>query len=111
MLARLQLLTNLVPIWGLASAGGEGLPLEGLMKFVGAAFGNANAEVRSAAIALAVLVRREPLTRSLLTLLEWQWEDVAVHVNLPSTLPWVGTLGSCKSCIKFEGRNPETDRC
>lgn len=56
MLARLQLLGKLVGIWGIQVSGGEGLPLEGLMKFVGASFGSANAEVRSAAVDLTVLV-------------------------------------------------------
>jgi hypothetical protein len=56
ILARLQLLARLVPIWGVTTSGGEGLPLEGLMKFVGPTFGNANADVRSAAINLTILV-------------------------------------------------------
>ena len=57
-MARLQLLASLVPIWGVAAPGGkgDGIPLEGLMKFVAPTFGNANADVRSAAVNLAVLV-------------------------------------------------------
>jgi hypothetical protein len=58
ILARLQLLASLVPIWGVTpGGGGEGIPLEGLMKFVGPIFGNANADVRSAATNLTILVR------------------------------------------------------
>lgn len=58
LLARLQLLAALLPIWGVAGSSGEGLPLEGLMKLAGAAFGHANADVRAAAIHLTVLVRQ-----------------------------------------------------
>ena len=56
MLARLQLLSKLVPLLGVQSGSGEGIPLEGLMKFVGLSFGSASAEVRSAAVDLTILV-------------------------------------------------------
>ena len=56
VLARLHLLASLIPVWGICTNGGEGLPLEGLMKFVGTALRNANAEVRSAAGNVTVLV-------------------------------------------------------
>lgn len=56
LLARLQLLASLLPIWGTASGNGDGFPLESLMKLAGTAFGHANADVRAAAVALTVLV-------------------------------------------------------
>ena len=56
MLARLQLLSKLVPILGVQPGIGEGVPLEGLMKFLGYSFASANAETRSAAVNLTVLV-------------------------------------------------------
>ena len=56
ILARLQLLSKLVPILGVQPGGGEGIPLEALMKFVGTCFASATAEVRSAAVDLTVLV-------------------------------------------------------
>ena len=53
VLLRLQLLARIVPVLGVnGPAGGEGLPLEPLMRFVGAAFASANADVRSAAVGL-----------------------------------------------------------
>lgn len=64
VLARLQLLSKLVPILGVQSGGGEGMPLEGLMKFVGSGFASANAEVRSAAVDLTVLVSLLCITQS-----------------------------------------------
>ncbi len=57
ILARLQLLSKLVPIMGIQPGSGEGISLESLMKFVGSCFASANAEVRSAAVDLTVLVR------------------------------------------------------
>ena len=56
VLARLQLLIKLIPIWGLAQGSEPGLPLVGLMKFVEPAFSSANADVRGAAVALVVKV-------------------------------------------------------
>ena len=56
MLARIQLLSKLVPILGVQSGSGEGIPLDGLVKLLGSCLGGANAEVRSAAVDLTVLV-------------------------------------------------------
>ena len=50
-----QLLEVLIPIMGVAKS--EGFPLDALMGFVGACFGNANAEVRAAAVRVTILVR------------------------------------------------------
>lgn len=51
---RLQLLEALIPVFGIGK--GDGFGLEPLMKFVGATLGNANADVRAAAMRITVLV-------------------------------------------------------
>ena len=50
-----QLLEGLVPVFGVGKA--EGFTLEPLMKWVGEAFGNSNADVRQAAVRVTLLVR------------------------------------------------------
>jgi hypothetical protein len=58
-LCRLQLLSALLPVLGMAGkAGSEGFQLDAVMGFVGAAFGNSNAEVRAAAVQLTLQVGR-----------------------------------------------------
>ncbi|KAK9803394.1 hypothetical protein WJX72_004936 [[Myrmecia] bisecta] len=56
ILGRLQLISALVPQLDIAKAGGEGFQLEPLMRFVGAAFASANADVRSTALKVMVQV-------------------------------------------------------
>ena len=53
VLARLKLLSVLIPVLGI---GARGLPPEGLMKFAGQAMGSSNADTRAAALAVAVQV-------------------------------------------------------
>ncbi|GAB4823407.1 hypothetical protein N2152v2_010453 [Parachlorella kessleri] len=57
VLGRLQLLSALLPVIGMAGkTGNEGFQLEAVMEFVGAAFGNSSAEVRGAAVQLTLQV-------------------------------------------------------
>lgn len=53
---RLQLITSLVPLFGVSRGGEAGFQLEPLMKFVGSAFTSANAEVRSQAVKVTLLL-------------------------------------------------------
>lgn len=53
---RLQLVTSLVPLFGVSKGGEGGFQLEPLMKFVGSAFTSANAEVRSQAVKVTLLL-------------------------------------------------------
>ena len=53
---RLQLVTSLIPLFGVSKGGEAGFQLEPLMKFVGSAFGSANAEVRGQAIKVTLLL-------------------------------------------------------
>ena len=53
---RLQLITSLVPLFGVSKGGEGGFQLEPLMKFVGSAFTSANAEVRSQAVKVTLLL-------------------------------------------------------
>lgn len=53
---RLQLITSLIPLFGVSKGGEGGFQLEPLMKFVGSAFGSANAEVRGQAIKVTLLL-------------------------------------------------------
>ena len=61
VLGRLKLLAALIPLMGIQNAKGtganEGVPGEPLMKFVGAAFGSANADVRATALSVALQVK------------------------------------------------------
>lgn len=57
MHCRLQLLSTLLPVIGMAGkGGGDGFQLDAVMEFVGAAFGNSNADVRAAAVLLTLQV-------------------------------------------------------
>lgn len=58
VLGRLKLLAALIPLLGISKGAGEGtgIPGDSLMKFVGAAFGSPNADVRSSALNVALLV-------------------------------------------------------
>ena len=53
---RLQLITSLVPLFGVSKGGEGGFQLEPLMKFVGSAFTSSNAEVRSQAVKVTLLL-------------------------------------------------------
>ena len=53
---RLQLITSLVPLFGVSKGAEGGFQLEPLMKFVGSAFTSANAEVRSQAVKVTLLL-------------------------------------------------------
>jgi centrosomal protein CEP104 len=56
VLSTLQLLQELVPLLGLAGGGGGGgFEVGELMDYIGKAFGNANAEVRGAAVKVAAV--------------------------------------------------------
>lgn len=54
--ARLQLMMSLIPLFGVSKGGETGFQPEALMKFVGSAFGSANAEVRGQAIKVTLLL-------------------------------------------------------
>jgi centrosomal protein CEP104 len=57
VLARLNLIQQLLPQFGVHTGkGGQGLPLEGVMAYIGAAFGSAKENVRSTAVKCAVMV-------------------------------------------------------
>ncbi|KAL3152527.1 hypothetical protein ABBQ32_001559 [Trebouxia sp. C0010 RCD-2024] len=53
---RLQLITSLVPLFGVSKGGEGGFQLDPLMKFVASAFTSANAEVRSQAVKVTLLL-------------------------------------------------------
>ncbi len=53
---RLQLINSLVPLFGVSKGSEGGFQLEPLMKFVGSAFTSANAEVRSQAVKVTLLL-------------------------------------------------------
>ena len=53
---RLQLVSALLPVVGMAGRAGEGFQLEAVMDFVGPALSNSSAEVRGAAVALTLQV-------------------------------------------------------
>ena len=53
---RLQLVASLIPLFGVSKGGEAGFQLEPLMKFIGSAFGSANAEVRGQAIKVTLLL-------------------------------------------------------
>jgi hypothetical protein len=53
---RLQLLETLIPQFGVSEGGGRGFQLKTLMKFVGSVCNSANAEVRSQAIKVTILL-------------------------------------------------------
>lgn len=53
---RLQLVNSLVPLFGVSKGSEGGFQLEPLMKFVGSAFTSANAEVRSQAVKVTLLL-------------------------------------------------------
>ena len=53
---RLQLINSLVPRFGVSKGSEGGFQLEPLMKFVGSAFTSANAEVRSQAVKVTLLL-------------------------------------------------------
>ena len=57
VLGRLKLLAALIPLLGIAKGGAEGVPVDSLMKFVGAAFSSPNADVRATALSVALQVR------------------------------------------------------
>ena len=52
----MQLIISLVPLFGVSKGGEGGFQLEPLMKFVGSAFTSANAEVRSQAVKVTLLL-------------------------------------------------------
>ena len=57
VLGRLKLLAALIPILGVSKGqAGDGVPGDALMKFVGAAFSSPNADVRAAALTVALQV-------------------------------------------------------
>ncbi len=56
VLGRLQLLESLIPQFGVSEGGERGFQLETLMRLVGSAFDCANAEVRSQAIKVTILL-------------------------------------------------------
>ena len=53
---RLQLINSLVPLFGVSKGSEGGFQLEPVMKFVGSAFTSANAEVRSQAVKVTLLL-------------------------------------------------------
>lgn len=53
---RLQLIISLVPLFGVSKGGEGGFQLDRLMRFVASAFTSANAEVRSQAVKVTLLL-------------------------------------------------------
>ncbi len=59
---RLQLINSLVPLFGVNKGSEGGFQLEPVMKFVGSAFTSANAEVRSQAVKVTLLLYSKVIT-------------------------------------------------
>ena len=56
---RLQLVAALLPVVGMSGRGSDGFQLESLMDFANPALSHSSADVRGAAVALVVQVRRQ----------------------------------------------------
>ncbi len=66
---RLQLINSLVPLFGVSKGSEGGFQLEPLMKFVGSAFTSANAEVRSQAVKVTLLLYSKVIIKQIITII------------------------------------------
>jgi len=66
---RLQLINSLVPLFGVNKGSEGGFQLEPVMKFVGSAFTSANAEVRSQAVKVTLLLYSKVITIFTITII------------------------------------------
>ena len=89
---RLQLITSLVPLFGVSKGGEGGFQLEPLMKFVGSAFTSANAEVRSQAVKVTLLLHSK-VSNECITVSAWCYQHNVVQLTVH-----VRSTGSCIAC-------------
>ena len=66
---RLQLINSLVPLFGVSKGSEGGFQLEPLMKFVGSAFTSANAEVRSQAVKVTLLLYSKVIVTTIMIMI------------------------------------------